>query len=101
MSTDDNASATREANLIMPDSYGHAALLLVERLIHGLIERGIISVDDAIEIVEGADSVQVDIAGAADGHGAPMWHSHALLSAIAESLRSDVSGTGPPLNAVQ
>ena len=82
----------------MPDSHGHASLLLVESLIHGLVERDVISNADAVEIVESADSVQVDVAEAADGHGAPMWKSHALLSSIAESLRQD---SGEPERARQ
>ena len=71
----------------MPDAHGQAALLLVESLIQGLLERSMISVDDAIDIVETANDVQVDVAEAADGHGAPMWRGHALLSSIAASLK--------------
>ena len=100
MPTNDNDFAMRGVMPPMPDPHGHAALLLVESLIHGLIERSVISNSDAIEIVESADSVQVDVAEAADGHGAPMWRSHALLSAIAESLRYDDNGGSPPLHLV-
>lgn len=81
----------------LPDPHGHAALLLVESLIHGLLARSIISNGDAIDIVEGADSVQVEMAEMADGASAPMWRSHALLTAIAESLRYDGDDRSPPL----
>lgn len=85
----------------MPDAHGHAALLLVESLIHGLIERSIISVADVMDIIETADTVQVEVAKAADGHGAPMWRSHELLSAIARSLSYEADGSPTPLRPVQ
>ena len=93
MPTNDNDSAVRGFMPQMPDPHGQAALLLVESLIHGLLSRSVISLDDAIEIVETADDVQVEVAEAADGHGAPMWRAHALLSGIAESLKLDQGGT--------
>jgi len=73
----------------LPDPHGHAALLLVESLIHGLLSRAVMTVEDALEIIEAADDVQVDYAMAADGKGAPMWQAHALLTSIAESLKID------------
>jgi len=93
----DNDNDWRTATSPMPDAHGHAALLLVESLIHGLIERSLISVEDALDIVETANSVQVDVAEAADGHGAPMWHSHALLTAIGRSLSYDSDDRPSPL----
>ena len=51
-----------------------------------------ITTDDAIDIVESADSVQVEVAQMADGAGEPMWRSHALLNAIAASLKIDRDG---------
>jgi hypothetical protein len=89
----DNDNSWRTATSPMPDAHGHAALLLVESLIHGLIERSLITVDDAIEIVETAKSVQVDVADEADAHGAPMWHAHTMLTAIERSLSYDSEDT--------
>jgi hypothetical protein len=85
----DNDNDWRTATSPMPDAHGHAALLLVESLIHGLIERSVITVENAIEIVETAKSVQVDVADEADAHGAPMWHAHTMLTAIERSLSYD------------
>ena len=99
MPSNDNHPAM--PTLPMPDAHGHAALLLVESLIHGLIERSIISVADVMDIIETADSVQVEVAEAADGHGAPMWRSHALLSSIARSLSHEADGSPTPLRPVQ
>ena len=98
MPTNDNDSATPGLFPPLPDPHGQAALLLVESLIHGLLARSIISNGDAIDIVEGADSVQVEMAEAADGASAPMLRSHALLSAIAESLKYDGDGRSPPFH---
>ena len=72
------------------DDHGRAALLLVESLIHGLCEKAVLSAAEGIEIAERALDVQAEQAEVADGAGAPMWRSHALLLAITESLRTDV-----------
>ncbi|MBB5713114.1 hypothetical protein FHT02_004377 [Sphingomonas xinjiangensis] len=89
MPTNDNDPAKRGPTLSSSDPHGHAALLLVESLIHGLCENSTLSVGQAVEITERAISVQFDQAEAADGEGAPLWRSHALLSVIAASLQVD------------
>lgn len=96
----DNDNDWRTATLPMPDAHGHAALLLVESLIHGLIERSVITVENALDIVETANSVQIDVAEEADGEGAPMWHAHALLSSIAQSLSYDSKDSATSLRPV-
>ena len=100
MPTNDNDSAMPGIRPSMPDPHGQAALLLVESLIHGLLARSIISIGDAIEIVESADSVQVDMAEEADGAGAPMWQARGLLTAILKSLSYDADGDSAPLHPV-
>ena len=96
MPTNDNDSAMQ--GVTSPtDPHGHAALLLVESLIHGLCENSTISADEAVEITERAVNVQSEQAEAADGAGAPLWRSHALLSAIASSLKIDGKPTPPRL----
>jgi hypothetical protein len=77
-------SATSEAE-------GQAALLLVESLIHGLIARSIITLEDALDIVDSARTVQVDVVDEVAGTdaSAPMLRAHALLSDIERSLRMD------------
>lgn len=76
-----------------PDAHGQAALLLVESLIHGLIERSVITRQDGFDIVETATSVQADVARAADGTPDPMWHAHSLLIRVAGSLEIDLRGS--------
>jgi hypothetical protein len=96
MPTNDNHPVTQEATLLPSDPHGHAALLLVESLIHGLCENSTLSVGEAVEITERAVNVQSDQAEAADGAGAPLWRSHALLSCIAASLRINVDDEPTP-----
>jgi hypothetical protein len=77
------------------DAHGHAALLLVESLIHGLIERSVLTVEQSVEIIEAAVDVQTDVAREADGAGARMWQAHSLLSSMSATLqldRDDVPG---------
>ncbi|MEO5937812.1 MAG: hypothetical protein ABIQ43_02250 [Sphingomonas sp.] len=96
MHNNDNGSETNGATHPSSESHGHAALLLVESLIHGLCENSTLSTSQAVEIAERALEVQFDQAEAADGAGAPLWQSHALLSAITESLRSEARDAPPP-----
>ncbi len=95
MQTNDNDTAPQGPLPPAADPHGHAALLLVESLIHGLLDRAVITREDAIEIVEIANDVQVEIAEASDGASGPMWRSHTLLSAIGQSLLKAGEGPGP------
>ena len=72
------------------DAHGHAAMLLSESILHGLIARSLITVADAIEIVEVA--AEVDEAIAADGGGFTenRQKSLAILDAIRSSLTNDL-----------
>ena len=72
-----------------PDAHGQAALLLVESILHGLIEQEVFSVAKAVELVDIAAEVKRDI-GADLGDSAPMLRrSLTLLAAIGNSPRSD------------
>lgn len=94
MPTNDNHSPQRDHSRQLPDPHAHAALLLVESLIHGLCEDGLLSRTRAIEIAETAIDVQKEVAEVADGASALMWRSYALLTNIAASLRADEDGGG-------
>jgi hypothetical protein len=84
---------------LLPDPHGHAALLLVESLIHELCENATISAEAAVAIAERAVNVQSDHAEAADDARASHWQSHALLSAIAASLKTALTGSQHYSNA--
>lgn len=71
------------------EAFGRAALLLVESLIHGLVARAIITIEDAIEIAEVAAEAK-DEADGADHAGRPT--ALTMLAAIAASLRIDLPG---------
>lgn len=93
MTSNDNDIAAMARS--QTDPHGQAALLLVESLIHGLRERSILDIEGAIDIVETAVDVQADIVDMAGDARATMSRSHALLSAIAESLKRDrAAGNG-------
>lgn len=97
MPTNDNDASRRDA-LEPPESHGRAALLLVESLIHGLCENGTLTMAEAIAIAERAAEVQSEQAEEADGAGAPMWRSHAMLASIVASLKTDGDeGSAAPL----
>lgn len=77
---------------------GRAALLLVESLIHGLIERSVLSVADAVEIVTTATEVDAELT--AEGGPSTAPSSSDLLQALRSSLSfdlppDDVGGSDP------
>ena len=87
--TNDNVYPTT-VHLREPDAHGQAAMLLVESLIHGLVERSVISVPDAIGIVEAAAEVKSEIAEDLGESPETLNRSLHMLAAISDSLRLDV-----------
>jgi len=73
------------------DGHGRAALVLVESLIHGLAERSLLSVNEAIEIMEVALEAQVELADDARPPSRSMEHAAALLAALVVSLQSEAT----------
>ena len=73
------------------DAHGQAALLLVESLIHGLIARKVISVHDAVEVVEVAAEAEIAIETERRASPAPRRQSAAILEAISVSLSHDLA----------
>ena len=74
------------------DANGQAALLLVESLIHCLRERKVLSLDDTIDLVDSAISVQTDIIDHVEGPAPVMRRSLTLLEKIAHSLLVEQKG---------
>ena len=72
----------------MKDARGAAALVLVESLIHGLVERSILSLQEAVEIIDVAAEVERELD--ATGLGPPAGDFRSLLTPIANSLRADL-----------
>ncbi|MET3901363.1 hypothetical protein ABIB57_005333 [Devosia sp. UYZn731] len=73
-----------------PDAHGQAAMLLVESLIHGLIERKVLSVADAVEIVDVATEVKSDTGPEMGDSPENLQKSITMLQAISASLRPDI-----------
>lgn len=78
-----------------PDAHGQAAMLLVESLIHGLIARSVISVSDAVEIVNIATDVKEESAVDLGASPTPPDPSLAILTAIRSSLEFDLPEEEP------
>lgn len=90
MPTNDNDMEPLVPASRSPDPNGHAALILVESLIHGLVARDLLTVPDALEIVTAAVNVQAEyIVEPGMDHG-PMQRSGVLLALIADSLKTDL-----------
>lgn len=73
------------------DANGQAAMLLVESLMHGLIARDVISVADAVEIVDVAAEVKADQWADPSDPPPSFRKPLELLAAISTSLRRDIS----------
>ncbi|HEV2505155.1 MAG TPA: hypothetical protein VGV39_18915 [Mesorhizobium sp.] len=86
----DNQVTSRTAGQEGPDAYGQAALLLVESLIHALIAASVISLQEAVEVVDIAADVKEDIAESLGDSPATLSQSLTLLQTISDSLRRDL-----------
>jgi hypothetical protein len=88
--SNDNTANAAGVHRGEPDPHGQAAMLLVESLIHGLIARSLITVTDAIEIVDIASESGLEIAEA-DGRSLGVTlKSLGLLEAISTSIKWDL-----------
>ena len=88
--SNDNDTGSAVAGRLGPDAHGQAALLLIESLIHGLIEHSVLSVEAAVEIVEVAAEVKVEVASGLGDSPETLRKSLTLLEAISSSLRPDI-----------
>jgi hypothetical protein len=76
---------TNTANKVA-DAHGHAALMLVESLVHNLIERSVISVDEALDIVATAIDATKELTEDSPIPPIELERSISLLTAIRQSL---------------
>jgi hypothetical protein len=76
---------------IEPDAHGQAALLLTESLVHTLVGKHILTNRDAIDLIQVAADVKVEVATAAGESETRMRESLALLSKMAESFKADAA----------
>lgn len=85
ISNDNVVLPTRE-----PDPHGQAAILLTESLIHGLIQRKVLTVVDAVEIIEIATEVKSEVGPEMGDSPENLQKSIDLLRALSASLRQDI-----------
>jgi hypothetical protein len=88
--TNDNDHPRAGQRADPPDAHGQAAMLLVESLLHGLIARSVISLADAVEIVETAAEVKEEIAFELGDDAQTRQTSITLLDSIRASLSNDL-----------
>lgn len=72
------------------DPAGEAALLLVESLIHGLIGKLVISVADAVEIINVAAEIRIELGDDRGESRQTTDRSVALLEAMSRSLAPNI-----------
>lgn len=72
-----------------PQSRGEAALLLIESLIHALVDKGVLTLREAVELVEIAGDVELEVAASKDS-GKPPREQPSFLEPLARSLRGDL-----------
>lgn len=77
-----------------PDAHGQAALLFAESILHMLVERSILSVEDAVSVVQTATEVKLALATEAGESKERMQASLDLLFRISDSFATDLS-SGP------
>lgn len=74
---------------VEPDAHGQAALLLIESLIHSLVDKAMLTNAEAIVVIETAQDVKVEVA-TSDGESVRrIQESLDLLSKMAASFEAD------------
>ena len=77
-----------------PDAHGQAALLLAESILHMLVEQSVLSVADAVTVVQTAAEVKAEVAMHAGESQERMQASLDLLFRISDSFAVDLSRDG-------
>lgn len=75
--------------LVEPDAHGQAALLLTESLLHALVANAVLSNGQAVEVIEIAAEVKVEVATADHESRKRIDESLKLLADIQASFESD------------
>lgn len=90
LSVNDNAGVGKMPPRHEPDAHGQAALILVESILHTLIETKTFTRSQALLAVQTASEVKIDVAAEIGESTGRMEQSLALLASIAQSLETDM-----------
>jgi hypothetical protein len=90
LSINDNEGPRPTVRFDEPDAHGQAAILLVESLIHALVARSVISLEDAMEVITVALDVKTEIAVDLGDIDDTTDKSAALISRMLQSLTNDL-----------
>lgn len=71
-----------------PDAHGQAAMILVESLIHVLVEKALLTNDEAVNVIETASQIKHEVAVAAGESFGRMQASLDLLTKVEVSFRA-------------
>lgn len=88
-SGDNDPNRARAAARPDPDAHGQASLLLVESLLHGMLEKGLLTIDEAVGIATAACEVKEEIALQDIESKDTAQHSLNLIARITASLKLD------------
>lgn len=91
ISNDNDAPPVGGLNGREPDAHGQAALLLVESLLHALVAKSLLSVQDAIDVVQIAAEVKEAVGPDLGDTPATRAKSLTLLRTIGNSLAADLA----------
>lgn len=93
-SGDNDPNRVRAASRPDPDAHGQASLLIVESLLHGMIEKRLLTVEEAVEIMTSACEVKEEIASQSIESDDAAEHSLNLIARITASLKIDQGSEG-------
>ena len=88
--SNDNNAISPFPSKDLRDPHGRAALLLVESLLHALIERSALNVEDVLDIITVAIDANEELAADRGEHEDPTDQTTVILSAILHSLSHDI-----------
>lgn len=83
------------ARAVEPDAHGQAALLLAESILHALVDTGVVTQAEAVEVVTAATEVKREVATAAGESRGRMQQSLDLLTRMTASFATDGAAARP------
>ena len=91
----DNDQIANKSPPVEPDAHGQAALLLAESMLHALIATECLTTGQALDAVELAKEIKIEVATKNGESSRRMNQSLALLTSISDSLKADLLPAAP------